>query len=190
MTTALNRRRKLTPRQFLHNEGELVGYELVDGYLEKKSMSAHSSFLNGRAYKLITEHVDKHKLGWTFDSECSYTCSREFPTQVRKPDVSFIRFGRFAEEVLPEGYITLVPDLVVEVISPNERYLRLKKKLREFIAAGVPLIWVVDSDSRVIQVHRPNQPMRELQEDEIVSGESILPGFAVTVAEFMPRKPN
>ena len=74
---------------------------------------------------------------------------------MRKPDVSFIRAERLSPE-LSDKEITIPPDLVVEVISPNETALDLDGKIGDYQSVGVPLIWVVNPNTRTVRVIRPD----------------------------------
>lgn len=113
------------------------------------------------------------------------------PDLVRKPDVSFIRLGRLAGETIPKGWITITPDLAVEVVSPNDTVDKLDEKIQEYQKVGVPLIWVIYPNSRTVRIHRIDATESLLHEHEELSGEEIIPGFRCSVAGiFPPREPS
>jgi Uma2 family endonuclease len=184
----MKKRRTITPQQFLRHEEEFGGFELVDGHLEKKAISAVSSNFNYRCAKLLGDYVDARKLGYIFESECQYQCCPSKPDQIRKPDVSFIRMGRFPGEILPIGVVTIPPDFMIEVVSKNENVAKLDVKIEEFLEAGTPLIWVVNSFARTVFVHRPGLPIERMKEPSILSAEPVVPGFTVAVADLFPPK--
>ena len=105
------------------------------------------------------------------------------PDRIRKPDVSFIRLERMAPEDCPEGHCEIVPDLVAEVVSPNDKYYEVRAKTEEYLQAGVKLVWVVDPSTRSVQVHRADGSTDELHENQELSGEDVVPGFQLRVAE-------
>ena len=125
-------------------------YELVDGELVERHMGFRSSRVGGRLFRLLDIHCDREQLGWALPSDAGYQCFPDDPNKVRKPDVSFIRADRLSVRDEPEGWATIAPDLVVEVISPNELFEAVAIKVNEYLAAGVPLVWVIDTATRKV----------------------------------------
>ncbi len=124
-------------------------------------------------------------------SEAGYQCFPHDPGRVRKPDVSFIRYGRLPGGVLPKGWIRIRPDLAVEVASPNDLVDELDEKLADYDKAGVPLIWVIYLGSRQVMVYRADGTVNRLRENDELSGEDVIPGFRCTVREILPtREPH
>jgi len=116
-------------------------------------------------------------------TESGFILARD-PDVVRGPDVYFIRAGRLSEGVIPEVFWTLAPDLVVEIVSPSETAEDVREKVRDFLAAGTALIWVVYARTREVIAHTPDGLARTFREGDRPNDPVILPGFAHTVAEF------
>ena len=114
-------------------------YELVDGHLVERNMSALSSWVGGKTYRAVDDFVSAHQLGWAFPADLGYVCFPSAPGKVRRPDVSFIRKERLPEGPTSEGYLYIPPDLAVEVISPNDLAYEVDHKVVEYLDAGVPL---------------------------------------------------
>ena len=108
---------------------------------------------------------------------------RRNPDRVRAPDLAFVRRERIPAEGEPRGFWEIAPDLVVEVISPNDTPAEIQLKVREWIEAGVRLVWVVYPDSRTMTVVRSLLDREELAADDILDGGDVLPGFACRVAD-------
>jgi Uma2 family endonuclease len=76
----------------------------------------------------------------------------------------------------------------VEVVSPGDEAYHLDEKVAEYLAAGVPLVWVVWPESRTVLVYRqPSSPLgtaSRLTAADTISGEDVLPGFSCGVKEF------
>jgi Uma2 family endonuclease len=108
------------------------------------------------------------------------------PGLVRRPDVSFVRFGRFLGEALPKGWCKIVPDLAVEVVSPNDTAYEIDEKLEDYRKAGVPLVWVINPNSRIVWVIRGDGSVSHLIQDDELSGENVIPGFRCKVREVLP----
>jgi Uma2 family endonuclease len=103
---------------------------------------------------------------------------------VRKADVSFIRLDRLSvEEAHVEGHLRIAPDLAVEVLSPRDLVYKVDRKIQLYRDAGVRLIWVVNPESRTVDIHRfgitPGVIVRERDE---ISGDDVIPGFRCPVA--------
>lgn len=158
-------------------------YELVDGELVRRNMGANSSRIVTKAITLIGKYNEATPRGWLFNTDCGYQCFPDAPNKVRKPDVSFVCFGRFPNEQVPDGYIELPPDLSIEVLSPNDLDYETDLKVEELLAAGVRLIWVINPESHTVLVYRANGSIVGLREYDELSGEDVLPGFRCRVAE-------
>jgi Uma2 family endonuclease len=158
-------------------------FELVNGRLVEVPVSAWSSFIAGVVFGLLRDFLRPRHLGWLFPEGTAYQCFPTAPSQVRKPDVSVILRDRYpADRLRQEGHIRVAPDLAVEVISPNDLIVDLNLKLLEYLDAGIPLIWVIDPQARIVWVlHRGS--VRLLCGTDELTGEDVLPGFRCTVAQ-------
>lgn len=166
------------------------GFEFVDGELvEIPQMGAESSIVAGRIFRKLDDWCESHRSGIAITAEAAYRCFSSKPRQVRKPDVSVIVCNpdSFA---IPKGELLVVPSLVVEVVSPNETMDDVMRKIEDFLEAGTPLAWVVQPQMRQAFVHRPNGTVSKFRDPAELSGEDVLPGFRVALADFLPRIPN
>ncbi len=89
----------------------------------------------------------------------------------------------------PKGHARIAPDLAVEVISPNESVKKLDKKIKDFLNAGVSLIWIVYPETQSVLVQRLDGTARRLQVGDFLDGEDVLPGFRLEVAALFSRNP-
>jgi Uma2 family endonuclease len=108
-------------------------------------------------------------------------CQLEWdPDTVRAPDVTFFRQERLTAEPRP-GYLQGAPDLVVEVISPNDRYTEVDDKIAEWLTHGARMVLAVNPRWRTVTIYRPGQPPRLLTEDDTLDGEDVVPGWRLPV---------
>jgi Uma2 family endonuclease len=157
--------------------------ELIDGQLrERPLMGQKSDAIAARATLLIGSHVETHKLGLTHGAQGSYQIFPHDPRRVRIPDVSFTKQDRLPTQGPAEGHSRTVPDLVVEVISPNDIAADLEEKIEDFLSAGVPLIWVLNPETRTVQVYRGNGSGSRLRPGDALDGGDVLPGFRCEIA--------
>ena len=182
---AKTRPRTMNVERFERHTG-LKGYELVEGHLERKGMGALSSSFNVLMGILLGMHVKANKLGFTFDAECMYRCFPGKPNTIRKPDVSFVRNGRFPKNAIPEGIIEIPPDFAVEVMSVHDRRSRVAKKVQEYLDAGVLLVWVIEPSSHTLQAYKPDGSIDRYSGNDIASADPAVPGFTVKLSELFP----
>ena len=157
-------------------------FELIDGQLLERKMGAESSWVGAQLILLLGEFNRSHRQGWVFSSDCGYRCFAN-PNTVRKPDVSFVRFGRLPGETVPSGWIELAPDLAAEVLSPHDLEYETDQKIEDYLSAGVRLVWIISPESRTVLVYRANGSIVGLREPDELSGEDVLPGFTCRVAD-------
>lgn len=168
----------------LHDtEGRL--YELVDGTLVEKAIGWQESLLAGILLQWLNNYLDAHRLGVATGAD---GMTRLFGDTVRGPDVAFV-----ARQRLPQGQIQrapipdLVPNFVVEVLSPSNTYAEMSRKRREYFQAGVQLLWMVDHRSRTVTVFRSALDATVCSDDRVIDGGDVLPGWQVNIAELFSR---
>lgn len=178
--------------QAIHTPDELLAmpdgkhFELVGGNLVDRPMGSISSWIGGQLYRLIANYLDQHKLGWVWPADNSFQCFPDSTTTVRRPDVSFIRRGRLANEQLPTGHVPLAPDLVAEVLSPHDLAYEIDAKVRDYVSAGVRLVWVINPETRTVRIHRLDGSFGWLTEKDQLDGEDVLPEFRCPVSKLFP----
>lgn len=158
-------------------------FELLDGIPKEKPMGAEADRIANRIGGRIDVFVEARKLGLAFGSQTGYQCFPGRPKRVRMPDASFVAKGRLPGDQAPKGYVTIAPDLAVEVVSPGEFSEELSEKLADYRSAGIRLVWVVSPTTRVVQIRRADGTIAEIDETGTLSGEDVLPGFTCPVAD-------
>lgn len=157
--------------------------ELVDGELmEREPMGWKAETVAVRLLWHMGNVVIPQDLGFLAGAQGSYQCFPGDPRKVRIPDISFVRKDRMSSGSLPEGHCRTVPDLVVEIISPNDLFSEVSDKIDDFLGAGVHLVWVVNPRNRTIQIYRADGPVDLLRPGDTLDGGDILPGFRCEVA--------
>ena len=84
----------------------------------------------------------------------------------------------------PRGFGDFVPDLAVEVLSPSDAQREVADKIGEYLQCGVPIVWLVDPDSKSVTVFRSLTDVRRLESSDTISAEPVLPGFSCRVSQF------
>lgn len=162
---------------------ENEGAELVDGQIAEARGDSLSSWIGGELFARVFEFVEAASPGWVFPQGTGMTIWPERPGHVRKPDLVFVRKGKLPGGRPPAGWLTVVPDLLVEVVSPGDEIEAFETKLDEYRAAGIPLIWVIYPGTRRAHVLGTSRPRTEIAPDGALDGEDVLPGFSCRLAE-------
>lgn len=156
-------------------------YELVDGTVVERSLGAESSEIAARIIVLLGSFVAAGRLGHILGPDVGLRIFDD-PRQLRRPDVAFLRAGRVPGGRMPRGQLTVAPDLIVEVVSPGDTAEGLDRKLRQYLAAGVGLIWVAYPETRTVTVMHRDGGAQMLPADGQLLGEDVLLGFSAPVA--------
>ncbi len=132
---------------------------------------------------LVAQYVSENDLGAVLAAETGFTLARD-PDTVRAPDVAFVSKERIPPPDQQQKFAELGPDLVVEVVSPNERTADIDEKITDYLDSGVRLIWVVYPGTKSVTEHRPDAAPVNLAPSAELAGRDVLPGFRCKVSEF------
>jgi Uma2 family endonuclease len=155
--------------------------ELVDGVLVEKAMGFQESQLALLLGFFLVGFVRQHDLGIVVGADGTVRLTSGL---VRIPDVGFVSWDRLPGRELPKASIPdPVPDLAVEVLSAGNTRGEMERKLGEYFAAGVRLVWYVDPRARTVRVHTAADRSVLLDEGQTLEGGHVLPGFALPLAQ-------
>lgn len=130
---------------------------------------------------LFWDFVRRRRRGRVTSNDTGLVVERD-PDTVRGADVAFFDESRRLDQLSP-SYPTSVPAVVVEVLSPSDRWTNTRVRVQQYLAHGVPLVWVVDPIRQTVTVFRPNELQQVLDETETLTGNGVLPDFSCKVAE-------
>ncbi|MBI2766696.1 MAG: Uma2 family endonuclease [Chloroflexi bacterium] len=163
-------------------------YELIDGELRERNVSAESSRIAANVTYLLVGYAQTHG-GMVFATDLGLKIFPGRPNHVPRPDGSFVAAGRVHDDVTPStGFLEIVPDLVVEVVSPNDTAYGLDAKVRDYLGVGVRLVWVAYPEARYVMVWRADGSLSMVGNGDMLRGEDVLPGFETPVAELFPKR--
>lgn len=137
---------------------------------------------SGRRNSNLTRQLDtwssSNNLGIAFDSSTLFILPNGAK---RSPDASWLRRERW-EHLTPEqqdGYPPVCPDFVVELRSPTDNLNELRAKMQEYMNNGARLGWLIDPQTRQVEIYRSGQAVEIINSPNTVSGEDVLPGFVL-----------
>lgn len=120
-------------------------------------------------------------LGRVFTCDSGFTLARN-PDTVRGPDVAYVSRDRWAGPV-PVGYGEFAPDIAIEIKSPTDRAGAVLAKVGDLLDAGSRLVWVINPSRQQVTVFSADGSQLVLGMQDALSGDEVLPGFALAVAE-------
>ena len=158
-------------------------YELVNGAIVVTPAGMRHSGVAARITFILGSFVFPRGLGGVYTEGVGI----QLPSgNVRSPDGCFVRTEKLPGGRSPVDYGKLVPDLMVEVLSPGDGARDMAKKVDEYLGAGCPLVWVVDPERRTVTAYRPPRDTAEYATGDVLTAEPVLPGFSCRVSEFFP----
>ena len=110
---------------------------------------------------------------------------RRSPDRVVGPDSCFVAVASLPLDYSPEGFLTAVPALIVEVRSKNDTTAELERKAGEYLAAGAQLVWILDPLRAAAVVYQAGHPPKHLSPADDLTAEVIIPGFRLNVGDVL-----
>lgn len=120
------------------------------------------------------------RLGHLYDSSTGFRLPNG---AIRSPDAAWVSQASW-EALTPEQrqkWVPLCPDFVVELKSVSDDIEDLRLKMQEYLSNGLRLGWLIDPETRTVEVYRANQPVESLSNPTEISAEEIMPGFVLSL---------
>jgi Uma2 family endonuclease len=160
---------------------DLEPCELIDGLI----VPMYPTGDDHGAYELnvgaeVRDYVKSHQLGKVRVGEVGIYIKRN-PDTVRAADVVFLTNERYAQKT-KSAFLEVAPDLVAEIMSPNDSFSEVNQKLRDYFSIGVRLVWVLEPGEQRVYAYRSLTDVRDFGPDDLLPGDDVLPGFRVKVA--------
>ena len=177
--------RLLTADDLLRLDSEGVRGELIRGVLHETMPTGHE---HGKiVVNLVAElrnFVKPRKLGSLTASDAGVWLERD-PDTVREPDIAYFSTARIPPGIRITGYAEVPPDLVVEIVSPSDSRREVYDKARMWLSYGVRLVWVVQPDTRTVDVYQAGRAVVTRTENDTLDGLDALSGFTCAVRDVL-----
>ena len=175
--------RPMTAEELLNMPDDGFRFELVRGELRKRSPAGH---VHGRhtAYIGVSlgAQVKANGLGKVYAAGTGFKLASNLD-HVRAPDTAFVRRERAEAAGHATDYFPGAPDLVIEVVSPSDRYAEVDEKVADWLGAGAQAVVVVNPRGRVVRVHRSLTDVVVLTESDTLDVSDIVEGWQMPVRE-------
>lgn len=150
-------------------DGELIVMPPTGGETGRRSFSLA---------KQLGNWCDRDGTGIAFDSSTGFWLPNRAE---RSPDAAWVRLERWnsLSQKERDEFPPLAPDFVIELRSKSDRPQQLRAKMQEYIANGVRLAWLIDPETRQVEIYRAGQSPVVLDQPASVSGDPELPGFVL-----------
>jgi Uma2 family endonuclease len=162
-------------------------YEMINGQrVDLPPMSILSNMIACRLSYKIMNHLMRKRQG-TMVMKALLILDDETDTR-RRPDVAFVSAERWPlDREIPEtGDWAVVPDLAVEVASPNDVLADVVGKLGEYFAHGVREAWLVIPEEQQVYVYTSSTDVRILSRDQSLES-PLLPGLSIPLKDVFAR---
>jgi len=163
--------------------------------------------LNGEVFQMASPSVVHQALLmylsvqfgiWLGDKPCRVFAApldvRLFPeednsdTTVVQPDLLVV----CDSSKLGKGSVNGAPDMAIEIVSPSNTHSELFYKFQYYLEAGVREYWVIDPETKKIQVHIYDQGhyISTIYSDNDRIAVTVLPGLEIALEELWAHMPK
>jgi Uma2 family endonuclease len=174
----------LTAEEFAERPDPGYPEELVRGRIVPMPMpKPRHGEICSRAVRILGNCAEDRDLGRVLSNDTGVITERG-PDTVRGADVSFYSYSRVPKGPLPNRYLDVPPDLVVEVVSPSDRWPKVLAKVAEYLDAGTAVVLVLDDQRQLAHLYRADGTTCMLGPDEELNIPDLFGDFHVRVGRF------
>lgn len=158
--------------------------ELVRGKVIEMNMpKPRHGQICGKVDRSYGNFAEQHDLGHVLTNDSGVITQRD-PDTLRGADVAFYSYSRVPRGPLPDTYLGVAPELVFEVLSPDDRWSKVIAKVAEYLDVGVSVVCVLDPRQHTAHVCRADQPIEVFNADDELTLPEFSPAFRVQIRNF------
>jgi Uma2 family endonuclease len=153
-------------------------FQLINGEIVEKVVTQKHGIIVAFLVTEISLYLRQHKVG-RVAVEVRHRAPGDDENE-RLPDISFTR--DLDKPVTEVGAVPYMPDLAVEIKSPDDTYKEMREKARYYLAKGTQMVWLVFPEKQIIEVYTANDEQILTENDTLIGGD-VLPGFSLAVRQ-------
>jgi Uma2 family endonuclease len=166
--------------QLPENEGRR--FELIDGEIVEKMPTQLHAFIANLFNAVLYIYFQSNPIGWAFSELRIKLPNDDLNDTI--PDVSVVlKAGR---EFNPNEPLTFMPDLAIEIKSPDDSLIKMRKKANYYLENGSKMVWLVDTQRQKVEVYTVDDT-EILGSNDILDGNDLLPNFKLPVSDLWSR---
>lgn len=173
---------KLTAREFEAQSADVDFCELERGEVVQLTAGGWDhSRICFRIARILGDWAEPGRHGRVLVGEAGIITQNN-PDTVRGVDVAYYSYRRLPRGQEPQGFVTVVPTLAVEVVGKGQGWGKMVEKAGEYLAMGADRVWIINPGARTVHVFRPDAEPQRFGEADTLADEAVLPGFSCGVA--------
>jgi len=156
--------------------GQLVVSPPTGGESGRRNLS-----ISAQLWNWVEAHRD---LGVAFDSSTGFA----LPDRgTRAPDAAWVARDRWdaLTREQRQRFVPLAPDFAIDLRSESDTLSTLQDKMREYLASGTRLAWLVDPQNQRVEIYRRDREVEIVKQPVRLSGEDVLPDFTLELRDFL-----
>lgn len=172
---------KLVTGDELWEMGDIGPSELIDGRIVLMSPTGGThSLIEFTLARVLGNFTAERGLGMVMGGEVGIYVRRN-PDRIRAADVAFVSKQRLP--VVPRRYLDVAPELVIEILSPGDRWQDVRQKLEDYFSIGVDQVWIVEPENRTVLAYTSPTTLEKYGDQDVIHGSGPLAGFSLSLAE-------
>ena len=175
-----------TAKDLLDFQNSPWQHELIHGVLYRMPPTG---FDHGRIESLfsafLTIHVSTNQLGQVASGDPGFIIARN-PDTVIAPDVAYISHESLKSAISTDRFLTIAPDLVAEIVSPNDRPREVQEKVERWLQFGVRAVVVIDPKSQTVTMHQSLDQKTIYGLDNTIDLSFVMSGFSMPMRHLFP----
>lgn len=154
--------------------------ELIYGEIREKMPTEKHGILAGLFFMFFLLYTQSRKLGYP-----SVETRHRLPHDKHNARIPDVAFRRATSPIVESGAVTQMPDLAVEIQSPDDSPGEMREKAAYYLHNGSEIVWLVYPFLKIIEVCTLSEEgtvqIESFGIDGALSGGNVLPGFTLPV---------
>ncbi len=154
-------------------------FELIHGEIVEKVPTEEHGLIAGNIFGFLWQYTRQSGIGRAVIEVRVQVPEDDYNS--RQPDLAV--FTDTTRPVVTRGPVLQMPDVVIEVKSPDDTYASMRARAAYYLEHGARLVWLLYPAKSLVEVYRQGADSDLLTGDDTLQGAEVLPGFRLPVRE-------